>query len=58
MTASGLAMILIGWVWAKYLEPIHDPYPTYWQTCALLVLLFGVISFCTGIVIFVAKVMP
>ena len=51
-------MILIGWVWAKYLEPIHDPYPTYWQTCALLVLLFGVISFCTGIVMFVAKVMP
>jgi len=58
MTAAGIAMILIGWIWSKYLEPFAENTTTYWQVCAFLVLLFGVISFCTGIVMFVAKVMP
>lgn len=58
MTALGIALILVGWISLKLLEPLSSHSHTIWEVSALLVFFTGFVSFFVGIIMFVAKVMP
>lgn len=58
MTALGIALILVGWISLKLLEPLSEDSHTIWEVSALLVFLAGFVSFFVGIIMFIAKVMP
>lgn len=58
MTALGIALILVGFISIKLLEPHSKDSYTIWEVSAVLVFLAGVVSFWVGVIMFVAKVMP
>jgi len=58
MTALGIALLLVGWISLKLLEPLDSNSYTIWEVAAILVFFTGFVSFFVGIIMFVAKVMP
>ena len=58
MTALGIALILVGFISIKLLEPHSKDSHTIWEVAAILVFFTGFVSFFVGIIMFVAKVMP
>ena len=58
MTALGIALLLVGWISLKLLEPLSSHSYTIWEVSAMLVFFTGFVSFFVGIIMFVAKVMP
>ena len=58
MTALGIALILVGFISIKLLEPHSKDSHTIWEVSAVLVFLTGLVIFWVGVIMFVAKVMP